>query len=447
MFLTRVKDFCSKWIVLEPLIILFSMVFMNGVTMQDIYLEKIKTMDNQTNTTDDELQKETSDFIRNTMTTQTAISVLVLLISGPLSDKYGRKFGILWTVGLTGLANISFGVLYFIDRNNIYEFGIDFYYIPIVILGLSGGNFNFFLAVFSYIGDLSNLMPETRLKRFTFSEASISIGIIIGFFSGGLITEYLGNLYVFVVCTLLCFVAFLYGALRIQNIVPGKVEENEETEHEKKITERILSALSTPFKRREGSVRLKIMLLCTIFILQEMPWMFDDILMVLYTKDKFNWSPEALLDFKSVFWILINLGDFLCFPFLVKCLSLPLMLVGCLTTISRAGYYGLVATCSKPYCLYIAAVVNCLGGVQSIIVRSSLAAELPPTELGTIFGILEILVAMVPLAVAPLASWIYNLTLDVYPGSWALVSMVILVGQLPFFLGLFFVSVGNKQEE
>ena len=113
MSLKKVKEICSKWIVLEPLIFLFSMVFMNTVTMQDIYLEKFNAMDeNKTDTTNDELQKQTSDFIRNTVTTQTAISVLVLLISGPLSDTYGRKLGILWTVGLTGLSNIGFATIY-----------------------------------------------------------------------------------------------------------------------------------------------------------------------------------------------------------------------------------------------------------------------------------------------------------------------------------------------
>ena len=161
MWLENTKQICSKWIVLEPLIFVYSMSFMNGVTVQDTYLAKFKSMDanSNTTTTDDELQKQTSDFIRNTLTTQTALSVLVLIVSGPLSDTYGRKLGILWTVGLTAISNIAFGTLYYLDSNNIYNFGINLYYLPIVIYGISGGNFNFFLTVFSYVGDLSNIMP------------------------------------------------------------------------------------------------------------------------------------------------------------------------------------------------------------------------------------------------------------------------------------------------
>ena len=353
----------------------YCMSLMNTVNVQDIYFDKFKAADTNT-TTDDRLQEQTSDFIRNTISVQTSLSVLVLVISGPLSDNYGRKFGILWTVGLTGIANIVFAILYFLDTHDIYNIGINLYYLPVVIVGIGGGTFNFFLTVFSYVGDLSNLMPETRLKRFTFSEASISLGIIPGFFAGSLITEYLGNLYVFLISAFLCFVAVLYGSLRLENIIPGKVEKNEKIEEDKGIRERILTTLLLPFKKREGNLRLKIILLCIVFLLQEAPWMLDDVLMVLYSKDKFEWSPETLLDFKAVFWILVNLGQFLCFPFLVKVLSLPLMLVGALTSVSRSGYYGLVATCSNSFCLYIAAFVNCLGGVQSIIVRSSLATNL-----------------------------------------------------------------------
>jgi hypothetical protein len=48
------------------------------------------------------------------------------------------------------------------------------------LYGLSGGAFNFCLMVFSYVGDLSSLQPETRLRRFTLSEASGTSSLIVG---------------------------------------------------------------------------------------------------------------------------------------------------------------------------------------------------------------------------------------------------------------------------
>ena len=78
--------------------------------------------------------------------------------------------------------------------------------------------------------------------------------------------------------------------------------------------------------------------------------------------------------------------------------------------ISGGGLFwisGLVRLALFKLCLYIIIILQ---GVQSIIIRSSLARELPPHELGTVFAVNEILVSLLPLATAPLASAVYNAT-------------------------------------
>ena len=66
MNLKTVVNICSKWIVLEPLIFLFSLNNMNNVPIQNIYLEKFTEMLGNNNQTDnsDVIQRHTSDFIR-----------------------------------------------------------------------------------------------------------------------------------------------------------------------------------------------------------------------------------------------------------------------------------------------------------------------------------------------------------------------------------------------
>ena len=65
MTLKTVVNVFSKWIVLEPLIFLFSLNNMNNVPIQNIYLEKFtKILGNQTDNSD-VIQRHTSDFIRN----------------------------------------------------------------------------------------------------------------------------------------------------------------------------------------------------------------------------------------------------------------------------------------------------------------------------------------------------------------------------------------------
>ena len=71
MNLKAVINLVSKWVVLEPLIFLFSLNNMNNVPIQNIYLEKFtQILGNNNNQTDnsDVIQRHTSDFIRDRQT-------------------------------------------------------------------------------------------------------------------------------------------------------------------------------------------------------------------------------------------------------------------------------------------------------------------------------------------------------------------------------------------
>ena len=142
MNLKSVGNLVSKWIVLEPLIFLFSLNNMNNVPIQNIYLEKFTEIlgNNSQTENSDVIQRHTSDFIRNnadklgklltvficyfsklfflaqclteiirnTTLVFSGLSGVVMLIIGPLTDRYGRKAGILWTVALTGILSNYF---------------------------------------------------------------------------------------------------------------------------------------------------------------------------------------------------------------------------------------------------------------------------------------------------------------------------------------------------
>ena len=53
-------------------------------------------------------------------------------------------------------------------------------------------------------------------------------------------------------------------------------------------------------------------------------------------------------------------------------------------------------------------MANVLRGVQAIIIRSQLSLLLSPQELGSAFAYLEVLVSLVPFAVAPASTSLYK---------------------------------------
>ena len=231
MWQRKLQNLLSEWIIVEPIIILYILSnAMVGIPTQNIYLAKF------TNNTGclEEAEKLTDSFIRDTTILYAGLSALVMLVMGPLSDKYGRKYGLLWSVAFTGLSNAVFGGLYFLDQRGILHIEINYYYIPAVLLGLGGANYAFFLQIFSYVGDLSSAKPETRLRRFTLSETALGFGVISGYCLGSIVVQELGDLYIFIICGSSNVVAFVYGLLRVKNIIPdviGNNNENEKVQH------------------------------------------------------------------------------------------------------------------------------------------------------------------------------------------------------------------------
>ena len=125
------------------------------------------------------------------------------------------------------------------------------------------------------MGDLSSSDPESRLRRFTTAEAAISAGVILGFLLGGRVTDNLGSLYVFLLCSLLSALGFSYGLVRVRNIVPH-VNESENLEKDsgreeghwwQRFLSHIKRTLGLPLKKREPGARPLVLLLCLAFLL------------------------------------------------------------------------------------------------------------------------------------------------------------------------------------
>ena len=104
-WLSKVRKFISQWVVVEPMIFLYLLTNMNVVPIQNVYYDKYSAIYNGTVDKEEKTEKSSNEFIRNITLTYAGISAVVMLIIGPLSDKYGRKFGILWTLGLSGNFN------------------------------------------------------------------------------------------------------------------------------------------------------------------------------------------------------------------------------------------------------------------------------------------------------------------------------------------------------
>ena len=102
--------FLSKWVVLEPMVMLVTMTFSAFITQQHMYRDKISDL--HPNTTDEEITKLTSSFLSKTLVVETALKVVVMLVSGPWSDRHGRRLPLIWCLTFDFLSIACVGVIY-----------------------------------------------------------------------------------------------------------------------------------------------------------------------------------------------------------------------------------------------------------------------------------------------------------------------------------------------
>jgi len=485
----------QRWVVLEPLVCLATMAFGAYITQQGIYRQKIETAN--PGQEEDEVERQTSEFIRNCTIIETLLELIVMLAAGSISDRHGRKLPLIWALLLWSFSLASVALLAWIDSDNLllddkqtnfrlqldnvssllfdkdkYEMvnsssrdlpgmkraislldiptnesyfmytdkdemlddpsnpGLPLlcYYLPSLLYGLSGGAFAVFVLTFSYLGDLAAREPSSRLKRFTATETSLSLGTVTGYYLASLVSTHLGTLAVLLLSAGCLLLAAVYACLRLENILPEGGDRKE------------LNLISRLRGLRAGALghRWLVPALATLFLLQETPRSFDSTLLYLYLgNDNFvNWTSSQILAYKAATTGCAFLGQLFVLPVLVGIFHLPLMLIGLATVASRLAHFVLLGIASSPGLLWVAAAVNCLEGVQKIIIRSSLSASCPPANLGSVFALCEVVISLLPLALSSLASAIYNASLceGCLLGSWALAAACPLLLQLPIFL-------------
>jgi len=471
----------QRWVVLEPLVCLATMAFGAYITQQGIYRAKIEAAN--LGVEEHEVERQTSEFIRNCTIIETVLELVLMLAVGSISDRHGRKLPLIWALFLWSLSLASVAILASTDSdlkqsdnapsssfdkeqfasndrslieipenkglhynptertylvasttndepgNSTANSGVPLfcYYLPSLLYGLSGGAFAVFVLSFSYLGDLAAREPSTRLRRFTATETSLSLGTVTGYYLSSLISTQLGNKAVLLLSAGSLLLAAAYAALRLENILPEGEESKE------------LNLVSRLRALGGGGLghRWLVPAFALLFFLQETPRSFDSTLLYLYLGNDtlFNWTSSQVLSYKAATTGCAFLGQLLLFPLLVNVFHLPLMLIGLATVASRIAHFVLLGLAGSQALLWVAAAVNCLEGVQKIIIRSSLSAACPPASLGSVFALCEVVISLLPLALSPAASAIYNASLceGCLLGSWSLVAACPLLFQLPIF--------------
>jgi len=145
----------------------------------------------------------------------------------------------------------------------------------------------------------------------------------------------------------------------------------------------------------------------------------------LFTRRMFHWTEDEYAKLTTFTSLLSVFSSLVLLPILSLRLGLPDQVLGLLATTSLAAYL-LVTSFAQTSTVFIFA--NCLGLFQnqsSMAIRSLMSKLVPATDLGKIYATMGALENLVPIAVSPGFTILYNNSLDSWPGLVYLLASVL----------------------
>lgn len=141
-------------------------------------------LDNYTDFKTSVVKKATNYQLGHTLI-QTAPAAVLACFVGPWSDRYGRKFPIMLSlIGMLLDSATSTVCAYFLETR------VEYYFVPALFSGLSGGSVSIMAVVYSFCSDSSTLLLRTL--KYAFIEMSVGLGTAFGSTAGGWIYKGLG---------------------------------------------------------------------------------------------------------------------------------------------------------------------------------------------------------------------------------------------------------------
>ena len=184
-----------------------------------------------------------------------------------------------------------------------------------------------------------------------------------------------------------------------------------------------VSSFQTVFKKRPNRNRLWIILMVLIFIFPTIIKAGYGIVGFMFYRLQYKISTEV---YGHLFltWFVVNLfSQLVVIPFLSKTLKfrdttimilgLAPALLGCFGEAFISDVWALFVIWSVFYLLYFNIFTT---------TKSALSKLIDPTEIGKAFSVLGVLEACLVLVAKPFYGFLYQASLDIFPGMWVLIS-------------------------
>ncbi|XP_064095354.1 LOW QUALITY PROTEIN: probable peptidoglycan muropeptide transporter SLC46 [Macrobrachium nipponense] len=453
----------------EPVMLLDGLAFSNMVVLvENLQMDKVchvnlnyskEICGNLSSHKDvkEEMATEFSEFAMYNGIITAVIPLFFILFMGAWSDKYGRKVPLVAST----IGHLLYSLGYLVS-STVDSWPVEYLLIVALLDSLGGGAVSFLTAANSYISDVTS--EETRTSRLGLANSiwflGGPMGTLLGTFiykAGGYVALFGTSLGMYVVALvyIIVFVPESHGPFanvtKLEKILPPKqslrlresvawvygIDKKElkkeltntksMVQRKKSITvgqmlkdffnpQRFVDSFRCTLKKREGHVRVYILLLILCNILRKLG---RGAYMYLFARQVLHWEASDYGYWVTYKNFLATSGSLVAVPLLSGTLKMTdnmLAMVGAFSSVFDYVLYGMVRE-ETYFFMWLAPVSALLVNSCAIAIRAMLSKYVPSDELGKVSAMLGALDGVVPMLSFTLYTAVYRATVSFYPGA------------------------------
>ncbi|XP_049772476.1 solute carrier family 46 member 3-like [Schistocerca cancellata] len=386
---------------------------------------------------------------------QASLPAAALLFLGAWSDRHGRRKPLMLTPVFGELAGALLLMLCVYCRSWPVEAAALAEALP---PALTGGWVTAFMAIFSYMGDVTT--PEERTLRIGVVNVCLMLGVPIGMALSGVLLRAIGFYGVFLTSACIYTSSITYGFFFIHDKprdTPAAADEKPEKQQQQQTApqkspplRRCMAGISdlldvrhvartfrVAFRHgnKERRMRVAMLMLCCCVIIG--PMHGEMAVLYLFTRYRFNWNEVDFSIFSTYSMITNLIGTMVSVGVFSHVMKMDDALVGVLSCTSKIISSFVYAFSYTTWMIYMAPIAEILNGTSFIAMRSIMSKLVPPDELGQVNSLFGVCEALMPLVYAPLYTSVYAATMDSLPGAFFLLGGGLTMPAVAIFLWLY----------
>ncbi|VVC29230.1 Major facilitator superfamily,Major facilitator superfamily domain [Cinara cedri] len=341
-----------------------------------------------------------------------------------------------------------------------------FYELPMEVAGLveslpsslTGGWMIMFMAVFTYISDVTTV--KMRTLRIGILNLSLTIGISFGVALSGIMYQKLGFYGIYSVCATMYTTGLIYGIIYLKdkrtnkpdNEAPAVCQDSKILAVKKTSfftnakdffdLKHIKNAFGVTFKKGNDNRRLRIIMMMLVLMIIMGPMTGEMSVMYLSTRKRFNWDEVKYSMFSAFTMVTGFIGTSFSLWILSHKLQIDDTLIAVMACCSKVIGSFVFAFAPNEVIFFLGSIVEIIHGAGSIATRSIFTKLVTPDELGQVSAVVAVCEAFVPMVYVPMYSAFYKATMKTFPGAYFLLGGGLTIPAIFIFLWMY---KGNKE--